>query len=150
MFDFTKVSDENNFEPIPDGWYNACISECYFQDNKAGTGEYLKIKFTILKPTHEGRIVFNNYNTRHPNPVAVNIGMGQILLMLKALGYKKEELAVVEKEQLLSFLDQKELQIKLKIRKDSNYGDTNIVVAYKPLVQENIEIKEEKQDDIPW
>jgi hypothetical protein len=58
----------NNFEPLPAGWYSATISQSELKDTKAGNGQYIKLRYDITGPTHQGRVVFGNLNIKNPNP----------------------------------------------------------------------------------
>ena len=71
------VSDRN-FEPLPAGWYDATISSAEIVPTKMGNGKYIKIRYNINGPTHQGRVVFGNLNVRNPNPKAEEIGRQQL------------------------------------------------------------------------
>jgi hypothetical protein len=60
----------NNFEPLPAGWYSATISQSELKDTKAGNGQYIKLRYDITGPTHQGRVVLaistSRIRTRKP------------------------------------------------------------------------------------
>lgn len=58
----------SNFEPLPEGWYNATITGAEVKTTNAGTGKYISCKYTITGPTHQGRVVFGNLNIKIPAP----------------------------------------------------------------------------------
>ena len=68
---------ERNFDPLPAGWYNATIGGAEIKQTKAGTGEYIAIRYDITGPTHQGRVIFGNLNIKNANPQAESIGYQQ-------------------------------------------------------------------------
>jgi hypothetical protein len=114
-----------NFEPLPDGWYQATITGAEVKDTKAGTGQYISVKYTITGPTHEGRVVFGSLNIRNPNPKAESIGLEQLRALMVAVGVPR----VTDTDQLIGG----NLSIKLAIRESEQYGASNDVKAFKAL-----------------
>lgn len=114
---------ENNFEALPPGWYTAKITEAEVKATKAGTGKYIRIRYDILGPTHQGRAVFGNLNIRNPNPQAEKIGRQQLNEMMSAIGLA----TLNDTDQLIGA----PLQIKLKVRESAEYGNSNDVSGYK-------------------
>ena len=55
----------SNFEPLPDGWYNATITGAEIKATKAGDGKYIACKYTITGPSHQGRVIFGNLNIKN-------------------------------------------------------------------------------------
>ena len=113
----------NNFEPLPEGWYTATIQAADLTDTKAGTGQYIKVKYSIVAPTHEGRIVFGNINIRNPNPKAEEIARQQLGEIMRAIGLAR----ITDTDQLIG----NTLMIKLAIRKSEEYGDSNDIKGFK-------------------
>ena len=68
----------SNFEPLPDGWYNATITGAEVKATKAGDGKYIAAKYTITGPTHQGRVVFGNLNIKNPSTKAPTVPTSQI------------------------------------------------------------------------
>ena len=99
---------DRNFDPIPPGWYSASITSAELTPTKAGTGTYIKVRYDITGPTHEGRVVFANLNIRNPNPDAERIGRQQLGELMRAIGLAQ----VQDTDELIGA----SLQIKLKIR----------------------------------
>jgi hypothetical protein len=75
-----------NFEPLPAGWYQATITSAELKKTKAGTGEYIAIRYDILGPTHQGRVVFGNLNIANPNQKAEEIGRQQLRELMVSIG----------------------------------------------------------------
>ncbi len=117
--------DQGNFEPIPAGWYTATIGEADLRDTKAGTGQYVSVRYNITGPTHEGRVVFGNLNIRNPNPKAEEIGRQQLGSIMRAIGLP----SVQDTDQLIGG----NLQIKVSIQKSEEYGDKNEVKGFKAI-----------------
>jgi len=103
----------NNFEPLPAGWYSATISQSELKDTKAGNGQYIKLRFDITGPTHQGRVVFGNLNIKNPNPKAEEIGRTELGNIMRAIGLAK----VTDTDQLIGG----ELVIKLEVKHDETY-----------------------------
>ena len=114
---------QGEFQPLPAGWYTANITDAEVKDTKAGTGQYIKCRYDITGPSHEGRVVFGNLNIRNPNPKAEEIGRQQLGDLMRAIGLA----SVTDTDQLIGG----RCQIKLKVRKSEEYGDSNDVQAWK-------------------
>lgn len=114
-----------NFEPLPAGWYTATISQSDLKDTKAGNGQYIKLRYDITGPTHQGRVVFGNLNIKNANPKAEEIGRIDLGNIMRAIGLAK----VTDTDQLIGG----SLSIKLEVKNDPQYGSSNEVKGYKSL-----------------
>jgi hypothetical protein len=112
-----------NFEPLPAGWYQATITSAELKKTKAGTGEYIAIRYDILGPTHQGRVVFGNLNIANPNQKAEEIGRQQLRELMVSIGLN----SVSDTDQLIGG----SLSIKLDVKSDEQYGDKNEVRGFK-------------------
>jgi len=112
-----------NFDPLPAGWYSATISQSELKDTKAGNGQYIKLRYDITGPTHQGRVVFGNLNIKNQNPKAEEIGRAQLGDIMRAIGLAK----VTNTDQLIG----EEIVIKLEIKQDETYGASNEVKGFK-------------------
>jgi len=122
--DAMPVSDKS-YEPLPAGWYTASITAAELKNTKAGTGQYIAIRYDIIGPTHQGRIVFGNLNIRNPNPKAEEIGRQQLGEIMRGIGIAK----VQDTDELIGG----QLSIKVDIRSSEQYGDQNEVKAFKAI-----------------
>jgi hypothetical protein len=122
--DAMPVSDKS-YEPLPAGWYTASITGAELKNTKAGTGQYIAIRYDIIGPTHQGRIVFGNLNIRNPNPKAEEIGRQQLGEVMRAIGIAK----VADTDELIGG----QLSIKVDIRSSEQYGDQNEVKGFKAI-----------------
>ena len=123
--DTLPQSTGGDFAPLPAGWYQVNITGAEIKATKAGTGKYIAIKYTILGPSFQGRIVFGNLNIKNPNPKAEEIGRQDLGSIMRAIGLAK----VTDTDQLLGG----SLEIKLAVTKSEQYGEGNEVKGYKAL-----------------
>lgn len=114
-----------NFEPVPAGWYTATISQAELKDTKAGNGQYIKLRYDITGPSHQGRVVFGNLNIKNANPKAEEIGRQQLGDIMRAIGLAK----VTDTDQLIGG----QIGIKLEVKEDAQYGASNEVKAFKSV-----------------
>jgi hypothetical protein len=119
------VGNANNFEPLPAGWYTCTISQAELKDTKAGNGQYIKLRYDITGPSHQGRVVFGNLNIKNANPKAEEIGRQQLGEIMRAIGLAK----VADTDQLIGG----QISIKLDIKQDAQYGASNEVRGFKSV-----------------
>ena len=118
------VSDKS-FEPVPAGWYNATIAGAEIKSTKAGNGQYIAVQYKIDGPTHAGRVVFGNLNIKNPNSKAEEIGRQQLGEVMRSIGLAR----VTDTDQLIGG----SLQIKLTVKQDEQYGDSNEIKGFKAI-----------------
>lgn len=114
---------DRNFDPIPPGWYDVSITGAELRQTKAGTGQYIAVRYDVTGPTHQGRVVFGNLNIRNPNAQAESIGRQQLGELMRAIGLAKVE----DTDQLIGH----HLQIKVKIRESAGYDPQNDVAGFR-------------------
>lgn len=121
------IPEQDGFEPIPAGWYNARITEAEVKSTKAGTGSYIKVRYDITGPTHQGRVIYGNINLSNPNQQAEQIGIQQLGSLARAIGLE----VISDSDQLIN----RDVQIKLSIKKDTSgqYNDSNDVKGFKAV-----------------
>jgi hypothetical protein len=126
-FDVNELPQGNtgNFEPLPAGWYTVTISQAELKDTKAGNGQYIKLRYDVTGPTHQGRVVFGNLNIKNPNPKAEEVGRQQLGDIMRAIGLAK----VTDTDQLIG----NSLSIKLDVKQDAQYGASNEVKGFKSM-----------------
>jgi hypothetical protein len=113
----------NNFEPLPYGWYNSTITGAEIKPTKAGDGKYIAVKYAITGPTHQGRVVFGNLNIKNASTKAEEIGRSQLGDIMRAIGLAK----VTDTDQLIGG----NLGIKLSVRTGDYAG--NEIKAFRAL-----------------
>ena len=82
----TLPKGTSNFEPLPEGWYNAAITSAEIKDTKAGDGKLIFVKYAITGPSHQGRVVFGNLNIKNASTKAEEIGRQQLGEIMRAIG----------------------------------------------------------------
>jgi len=112
-----------SYDPLPAGWYLAAITMADLMNTKSGTGQYIKVRYDIIGPSHQGRVVFGNLNIRNQSAKAEEIGRQQLGELMRAIGLAR----LSDTDALVGH----ELSIKLDVRNDPQYGASNEVKAYK-------------------
>lgn len=124
-----KVADlpesDRSFDPLPPGWYTANITKTELKSTKNGTGAYIAIRYDIIGPSHQGRVVFGNLNIRNGSEVAERIGRQQLGELLRAIGMSE----LTDTDQLIGST----VQIKLKVREQAGYDPSNDVAGFKSV-----------------
>jgi len=119
-----ELQPSQSYDLLPAGWYTCIITEAELKPTKAGTGEYIKVRYDITGPSCQGRCVFGNFNIRNPNVKAEEIGRQQLGDLMRALGLP----AVNDTDQLING----HLSIKVDIRPASGeYGAQNEVKGWQ-------------------
>jgi hypothetical protein len=123
-FDARTVEPNQGFDVMPAGEYDAVIVASEVKPTSAGDGKYLKLELQILNGQFQNRKVWDQLNIWNPNAQAVQIAKGQLSALCRAIN--------VLTPQDSGELHNKPLRIKLAVKKDAEYGDKNVVKAYKP------------------
>jgi len=84
--DTLPVGNTGNFDPLPEGWYNATITHTEQKTPKSGDGKYIAVKYTITGPSHQGRVIFGNLNIKNASTKAEEIGRQQLGEIMRAIG----------------------------------------------------------------
>jgi hypothetical protein len=125
-FDVNELpQSESNFDPLPAGWYQAKINGAEIKTTKNGTGQYIAVRYDITGPSHQGRVVYGNLNIKNANPKAEEIGRSQLAELMRSIGLAR----VTDSDQLIGG----DLQIKLAVKKDEEYGDKNEIKGFKAI-----------------
>ena len=120
----TLPKGTSNFEPLPEGWYNATITGAEVKETKAGDGKYIACKYTVTGPSHQGRVVFGNLNIKNASTKAEEIGRQQLGEIMRAIGLGK----VSDTDQLIGG----NLGIKLSVKTGDYAG--NEIKGYRALI----------------
>lgn len=133
-FDANELPQGNggNFEPLPEGNYNASITQAELKNTNDGGGQYIKLRLDITGPSHQGRVIFSNLNIKNASAKAEEIGRQQLGDIMRAIGLAK----VTDTDQLIGG----NLNIKLSIRAartdektGKTYDASNEVKAYRAI-----------------
>lgn len=116
---------EPDFKPVPAGWYNASITNAELKPTASG-GQRISVRYDITGPSHEGRVVFGNFNIRNSSEEAVRISREQLGQLMRATGLPKLD----NTDQLIGLT----MQIKVKVTPSKDgYEAGNDVAGYKAL-----------------
>lgn len=83
FFDASEVKDDN--ELIPVGEYECMIDKIELKPNRQGTGDIIKTSLLITSDVCNGRKIFDNFNFRHENSQAQEIGRKMFARLIKAI-----------------------------------------------------------------
>jgi hypothetical protein len=122
----SEYQSDKSYDLVPPGWYAARITEAVVKKTKAGTGKYVAVRYDIIGPTHEGRVVYGNLNVSNPNPVAEKIGREQLSDLMRAIGLG----TLADTDQLIGGTCQIKVAIEVG---EGAYKDRNEVKAWKVL-----------------
>jgi len=115
---------DRSYDPVPPGWYAARIHSAEVKATKAGNGQYIKVRYDIVGPAHQGRVIFGNLNIRNPNPKAEQIGRQQLGELMRAIGLAE----IQDTDQLIGGT----CEIKLDVQAaDGEYAARNEVRGWK-------------------
>lgn len=115
---------ETSYDPLPPGWYQARVAAVEARPNKANTGQYLAVRYDIIGPTHQGRVIYGNLNISNPSAKAEQIGRQQLGQLMMAIGLER----ISDTDQLIGGT----CEIKLEIRPaDGQYKASNDVKGWK-------------------
>ena len=116
---------EPDFKPIPAGWYSANITNAELKASSKG-GQRISVRYDVIGPSHQGRVVFGNFNVRNNSEEAVRISREQLGQLMRATGLGKLE----NTDQLIGL----QTQIKVKVKPaDGEFDANNEVIGFKAL-----------------
>jgi hypothetical protein len=145
-FNANDVDPRSDFEPLPEGPYLAVITDSEMKDNKAGTGQFLKLTFEVQDGPHKGRKLWAQLNLHHPNETAVRIARAELSAICRAV----DVMAPKDSSELHDL----PLVIKVRCRKREDNGDiTNEVKGYsrqEPARPEAAALAPSKKNGKPW
>ncbi len=123
-FDSRTVEPNVGFDVMPAGDYDAVIVGSEVKPTSKGDGKMLKLELQILNGQFQNRKVWDNLNIWNPNAQAVQIAKGTLSAICRAVNVLTPNDSAE--------LHNKPLRIKLKVEKDAEYGDRNVVKGSKP------------------
>lgn len=85
-FNSNDFAERTHVSVVPPGWYITQIVDSKLVPTKTPGGARLNLQFKILQGDFAGRMVFQGYNVKNANPVAVNIAMEELAELSKAVG----------------------------------------------------------------
>lgn len=126
-FDANAVPEDTKFAIIPAGRYPAVVTGVEWKPTKAMDGsEYLQIEVQIIDGTYRGRKLWDRFNLKNKNQVAVDIATRQLADLAVAIGRPK----LTDETDLLDL----PFIATLKIRPASGgYDESNEISKYSPM-----------------
>jgi len=113
-----------DFSPLPAGDYTTQITGAEICTTKSGTGQYIKVEYTVIGEQHQGRKVWGNLNIKNDSDKAEEIGRSQLNQLMTAIGLTK----LADTDELVG----NDVTIKLKIKPaDGQWEASNEIKAYK-------------------
>lgn len=126
-FDPNEVpEDDNDYGPIPAGWYRAKIVGSDEYENKKKTGRILELQFQVEGPTHENRRIWLRLNYINKNATAQKIASQLLKKITDACG-KPHGISTTEE------IHGVPIMIRVKVKEDEGYEPSNEVTAAKKL-----------------
>lgn len=89
FYDPSAKIEGSDFSPLPKADYSLKVEETNVGPNKAGTGQRVKVTFSVQDKPYTGRKIWHNFNIKHTNAQAENIGKAELKEFLDAVGVKK-------------------------------------------------------------
>ena len=125
-FNANELPQGNTYDPLPAGWYTATITAAELKPTKDGSGQYIKVRYDITGPTHQGRVVFGNLNIKNASARAEEIGRQQLGELMRAIGLAR----ITDTDQLIGGV----LSIKIDVRAATEqYPAQNEVKGFKAI-----------------
>ena len=119
-------STGGDFRPLPAGDYTVSIMSADLTPTKDGSGQYIKLKLSVLAPTHQGRIVFANLNIRNQSAKAEEIGRQQLGSILRAINLA----AIEDTDQLIGGV--MDVKVTVKAATDQYQAGNEVKGYYAP------------------
>lgn len=85
-FNSNNFAERTHVSVVPPGWYRVQIVDSKIVPTKTPGGARLNLQFKILDGDFAGRMIFQGYNVKNNNPVAVTIAMEELAELSKAVG----------------------------------------------------------------
>jgi hypothetical protein len=142
-FDASKVEPRMAMDPIPAGKYVAILSGSELKSNKAGTGQFLELVFTIIEGEYKNRQLWARLNLFNPNQVAMKIAQAELSALCRAVGVMTPRDSV-ELHGLPVVL-----RVRLKRRADTQEL-TNTIAGYEPRAAMTGQPQQVQTNTPPW
>ena len=125
QFNASEVEPEQGFSVVPAGMYAAQIIDVEIKDTKAGNGQYMSVTWELLDGQYRGRKVWSRLTVRNANAEAERIGRQQLSALCHAVGVLNLQDTVQ--------LHGKQARLRVTVKQDAQYGDSNDVKGYEAL-----------------
>lgn len=145
MFNLTDTKEFEEFAPLPEGKYNAVLTDSEWMESKNTPGnEYLKLTFKV-----ENRNIFENLTLITANEKARNIAMAKAKSILTTVGVRN--FVFTNKDDLARSM-RGNLCVKLGLKKETYNGEMftkNVIRKFEPFNYES-DVERQKQEAPPF
>ena len=126
-FDANAPENQRANSVVPAGEYRAIMIESEKKPTRANDGHFLNTKWQIVSGEFQNRLIFQKFNLwlSAEKQTAIEIARGQFSECCRAVGVLSPKDS--------SELHNKACAIKVKIGKDTGYGEQNEITSYKPI-----------------
>lgn len=125
-FNAEEVQPQDNFEPLPAGWYQVIITDSEMKPTKDQKGEYLQLEYTVIAGEHEGRKCWDRLNLQNQNQTAVEIAQRSLSSICRAVGVMAPNDSTE--------LHDRPFEVKLSVRPaKGEYEPSNDVKGYRTM-----------------
>lgn len=122
-FNANNVDPNVGFDAIPEGKYNAIITDSENKPTKNGNGSYLQLTFQILDGQYANRNIWARLNLDNPNEQAVKLAQAELSAICHAVN------VMTPKDS--AELHDLPLQIDVKCEKRTDNGEmSNVIKGY--------------------
>lgn len=119
--------ESNSYDPVPAGWYTANITDAKVKTTSKG-GTMIAMRFDIVGPSQQGRVVFTNINIINDNKDTEAMGKKILKSIVEVCGLPTR----FSNTDIFVGL---QLQIKVVIKEDKEYGPKNEVKGYQKAAE---------------
>lgn len=118
--------EPQDFDVLPAGEYMACIVDSEMKPTKKGDGQILNLTLQVMEGQYKNRKFWERINYLNPSAKAQKIGRGTLSAICRATG--------ILSPSDTSELHNKPMKVKLKVKNDPQYGQSNEVSKYSSAV----------------
>lgn len=116
-----------DYDPLPDGYYLAEVTESKVEPTASGTGKVLKLTHRILEGEYKGRLLWTNLNVKNQSVKAQAIALGDLSALAKACG----QVGIPEESFSLHEIPHC-IKVELEKSKNPKYADKSAIQSYLP------------------
>ena len=112
------------YEVLPEGVYEAVITDSRMQTTKSGTGEMLVLTLEVISGDYKGRKLWDRLNLVNPNPTAVALARQTLAHLCLAIGvHQLHDTIELHNRPLLALV---------RVRKTPDGEHQNEIKGYRP------------------
>ena len=120
----TDTVELPTYEVLPEGAYEAVITDSRMQTTKSGTGEMLVLTLEVISGDYKGRKLWDRLNLVNPNPTAVALARQTLAHLCLAIGvHQLHDTIELHNRPLLALV---------RVRKTPDGEHQNEIKGYRP------------------